>query len=82
MDTEMGKTASELTADELLARINALAAKNKARGLSDEETKERSSLRAEYLRRFRQSLTAGLESIYYIGDDGKEHKLERKNKTK
>lgn len=67
-----------MTTDELIARINELAAKNKTVGLTDEETAERTELRAEYIRRFRESLTAGLDSIYYVGDDGKEHKIERK----
>lgn len=67
-----------MTTDELIARINELAAKNKTVGLTEEETQERAALRAEYVRRFRESLTSGLDSIYYVGDDGKEHKLERK----
>ena len=68
----------EMTTEELTARINELAAKNKTDGLTEEETAERAALRAEYVRRFRESLTVGLDSIYYIGDDGKEHKLERR----
>ena len=67
-----------MNTDEIIARINVLSAKNRSVGLTEAETEERASLRAEYVRRFRESLRAGLDSIYYIGDDGKEHKLERR----
>ena len=70
-----------MTTEELIARINELAAKNKGIGLTEEETKERAALRAEYIRRFRESLTCGLDSVYYVGDDGKEHKLKRKDEN-
>ena len=67
-----------MTTDELIKRINELSAKNRTVGLDAEETAERAELRSEYIRRFRESLTAELDSVYYIGDDGKEHKLEKK----
>ncbi len=67
-----------MNTDEIIARINELSAKNRSVGLTEAETEERASLRAEYVCRFRESLRAGLDSIYYIGDDGKEHKLKRK----
>lgn len=71
---------TNLTVEELTARINELAKKNRECGLTEEETAERDALRSEYIRRFRESLTAGLDSVYYIGDDGKEHKLAKKEK--
>ena len=70
-----------MTTDELIKRINELAAKNRATGLTDEELAERAVLRAEYIRRFRESLTASLESVRYIGDDGREHKLKKRQQS-
>ncbi len=67
-----------MTTDELIKRINELAAKNRAAGLTDEELAERAELRAEYIRRFRKSLTASLDSVRYIGEDGREHKLKKR----
>ena len=71
-----------MTTDELIKRINELSAIARTRDLTDEETKERTELRAEYVRRFRESMTAGLDTIYYVGDDGKEHKLRRRDEEK
>lgn len=78
-DEQENLLPEKMTSDELIARINELAAKNRTAGLTDSEIKERTSLRAEYVRRFRESLTSSLDSIFYIGDDGREHKLKRKN---
>ncbi|MBE5784451.1 MAG: DUF896 domain-containing protein [Clostridiales bacterium] len=61
-----------------LERINALAKKAKAEGLTPEETAERDALRREYINEFRQSLTNQLESIYIMDEDGNKKKLERK----
>ena len=61
-----------MTTDELIKRINELAAKNRAAGLTDEELAERAELR------FRKSLTASLDSVRYIGEDGREHKLKKR----
>lgn len=67
-----------MTTEELIKRINELSAKNRETGLTDEELAERATLRAEYICRFRESLTASLESVRYIGEDGREHKLQKK----
>jgi len=44
-------------------RINELARKNKAEGLTPEEIKERDALRKEYLANFRKNFRARLENI-------------------
>ncbi len=77
-DDGKNSLSEKMTSDELIARINELSAKNRTVGLTDSEIEERASLRAEYVRRFRESLTASLDTIFYIGDDGHEHKLKRK----
>ena len=62
-----------------LERINALARKAKAEGLTPEEEQERAVLRKEYIAEFRQSLVMQLDNIYILDEDGNEKKLERKH---
>ena len=45
-------------------RINELAKKHKAEGLTEEEVEERARLRAEYVASFRENLAAQLENTY------------------
>ena len=47
---------------EKIARINALAHKAKAEGLTPEEIKERDALRKEYIAAVRQSLVSQLDA--------------------
>lgn len=51
---------------EKMERINALARKKKAEGLTAEETKEQEALRAEYLQAFRESFKRQLDSIEIV----------------
>ena len=51
-----------------MARINELARKAKAEGLTPEELEEQAALRAEYIAGFRASLTAQLENTVMVGD--------------
>ena len=67
-----------ISTDELVARINALAHKNKAEGLTPDEISERDGLRAEYIRRYRENLRGQLESIRIVDDSGKQSKLKKK----
>ena len=59
-------------------RINELARKAKAGGLTDEETAERDALRREYIDAFKASLTAQLDNTYVQYPDGTRKKLRKK----
>lgn len=63
---------------EKLERINALAKKAKAEGLTEEELKERDELRREYINDFRNSLISQLDNTYIVDEQGNKTKLERK----
>lgn len=64
--------------DELIKRINELAHKAKAEGLTEEETKERTVLREQYIAAVRKNLTAQLDNTYILEPDGTKHKLGHK----
>ena len=68
--------------DEKIARINALAKKAKAEGLTDAEKEEQKALRAEYIAGFRNSLKAQLDNTVVINPDGKSYKLSQKEGKK
>lgn len=59
-------------------RINALARKAKAEGLTPEEQAERETLRAEYIAAYRASLRGQLESLRVQTPDGKVHEIRKK----
>ena len=59
-------------------RINALAKKARAEGLTMEEEAERDVLRAEYVAAIRESLTAHLDNTYVMDEKGRRRKLKRK----
>lgn len=61
-----------------IARINELARKAKAEGLTDEEILERDRLRREYVAAFRENLVAELENTYIVDAKGNKHKLKSK----
>ncbi len=60
---------------EKIDRINALARKAKAEGLSEEEKAEQAVLRREYIDSFKQSLVGQLENTYVLRPDGSKEKL-------
>ena len=64
--------------DEVIARINALAHKAKAEGLTPEELEERDKLRRIYIDSVKSSLVDRLENTYIVEPDGTKKKLERK----
>ncbi|WP_027408805.1 DUF896 domain-containing protein [Anoxybacteroides tepidamans] len=53
-----------------IARINELAKKAKATGLTEEEQKEQQMLRKEYLQAFRQAVTDTLHSVKIVDPNG------------
>ncbi|MBQ9737458.1 MAG: DUF896 domain-containing protein [Clostridia bacterium] len=61
-----------------LDRINELARKSRAEGLTEEEKAEQKVLRDEYIAGFRASLTGVLENTYIQTPDGKKTKVEKK----
>ena len=63
---------------EKIDRINALARKAKAEGLTAEETQERNILRQEYVAAVRENLEAQLDHTLIQEPDGTRHRLPRK----
>ena len=61
-----------------LERINELARKKKAEGLTEEETKEQAALRAQYLAEFRANMEATLQAVRVEQADGTYKPLEKK----
>ncbi|ETI67612.1 DUF896 domain-containing protein [Neobacillus vireti] len=55
---------------EKMARINELARKAKATGLTETEAKEQSQLRSEYLATFRSSMLDTLTNTKFIDPEG------------
>ena len=61
-------------------RINELARKSRAEGLTESEKTEQKMLRDEYITSFRTSLSKTLENTYIQTPDGKKVKVEKKKK--
>ena len=66
---------------ESIDRINELARKSKAEGLTEEEKVEQAALRKEYLAAIRKSLEATLSNVYFVEEDGSQTKLMKKDDT-
>lgn len=64
--------------NEVIARINELAKKNKTEGLTPEELTERDKLRRIYIDSVKSNLVGHLESTYIVDPDGTKHKLTHK----
>lgn len=63
---------AEPTMDTLLTRINELAHKNKAEGLTEAEKTERAGLRKQYLKLFKESFRSQVEMLQVYDKNGKE----------
>lgn len=63
------------TDKEKIKRINLLAAKAKAEGLTDEEKAEQEALRSEYRESFKRSFIGQLENTYVVDEHGNKRKL-------
>ena len=64
--------------DEVIARINELAAKNKAEGLTEAELEERAKLRRIYIDSVTGNLKGHLENTYVVRPDGTKEKVTKK----
>ena len=64
--------------NEVIARINALAKKNKEEGLTAEELAERDKLRRIYIDSVKANLVGQLENTYIVRPDGSKEKVEHK----
>ena len=62
----------------VIARINELAAKNKAEGLTPEELEERAKLRRIYIDSVKSNLVGQLENTYILRPDGSKEKVKHK----
>ena len=63
---------------EVIARINELAHKAKAEGLTPEELVERDKLRRIYIDSVKANLVGQLENTYILRPDGTKEKVEKK----
>lgn len=68
--------------EDKIKRINELARKQKAEGLTDEEKGEQAELRREYIEAYKKSLIAQLENTYVVDEKGNKQKLTERVKTK
>lgn len=64
--------------NEVIARINELAAKAKAGPLTDDELAERDKLRRIYIDSVKSNLVGQLENTYIVYPDGTKKKVEHK----
>lgn len=68
-----------MSLNDTIARINELAKKAKAEGLTPEEIIERDKLRRIYIDSVKASLTAQLDNTYIVERDGSKRKLGKKD---
>ena len=61
--------------DKVIARINELAHKAKAEGLTEEELVERDKLRRVYIDSVKANLVGQLENTYIVSPDGTKKKV-------
>lgn len=66
--------------EEKIDRINQLAHKAQAVGLTEEEKVEQAALRREYIDSIKASLVGQLEHTYIVDEKGNKKKVEKKKK--
>ena len=64
--------------NDVIKRINELAAKAKTQGLTPEETAERDKLRRIYIDNVKANLVGQLDNTYIVYPDGTKKKVEKK----
>lgn len=64
--------------EEMINRINELARKSKAEGLTEEEKAEQKQLREAYIAAYRRNLESQLQSITVVDPEGNKSKLKKK----
>lgn len=64
--------------NQVIARINELAKKAKAEGLTPEELTERDQLRRRYIDSVKANLVGQLENTYIVRPDGTKEKVKPK----
>lgn len=64
---------------EKIDRINVLARKSKAEGLTEEEKAEQAVLRREYIDSVKASLIGNLDNTYVVDEKGNKRKLTSRN---
>ena len=67
-----------MSINDVITRINQLAAKAKAEGLTEEEIAERDKLRRIYIDNVKANLTGQLENTYIVYPDGTKKKVQHK----
>lgn len=71
-----------MLSNEKLARINELSAKAKQGTLTEEEAKERTALRKEYLDTFRATMRETIENVKVVDEQGNDVTPEKVKKAK
>lgn len=69
-----------MVTQEQINRINELAHKSKAEGLTDAEKEEQAKLRRIYIDSFKESLVGQLENTYIVDEKGNKKKVTRRDK--
>ena len=67
-----------MSLNDTIARINELAKKAKAEGLTDEELVERDKLRRIYIDAVKANLTGSLDNTYIVDEKGNKTPLKKK----
>ena len=67
-----------MSLNDTIARINELAKKAKAKGLTEEELVERDKLRRIYIDAVKANLTGSLDNTYIVDEKGNKTPLKKK----